>query len=996
MQRQQLTKICPDLLYNGSCNIGNCPKRHDAKLCEICHVICCPDSTFDAHLQSVPHQAKAAILDSKALKCALCSIVVTGRAPWDQHVAGAAHRKMAQAKGTSPRVDPVDPSVPAGHKRCPLCRRNIVSTAWSQHLQGQDHRKHEMVAGYRALYEQAQLDKNSVSVTHPHGVNFGVIDMSRSEEGITLNLTLTTTNPTARIDVVSAIAYTTSTKSANVFSVTLPSRANERVVAHAHPVTCSVQARHDVLGTYDGYVEITFEDAVKRRFAIIRQVKATIGSVQDYQLLKPQVPYKGKARVPWPKVRAFVPGRRPPALDAVPWVKKLPQAEIQAFLLSILTAQPENEATAKLRTSHVPPTLNGYNHGEFFKLLLWIEEFKADRDLRAYDMADVQFRKEGYHYIMAVPGLAEKRPSVVVGDRIEAQVANSSSGRCFEGFVHVVRLEDVCLRFGPSFKPTNGQRFNVRFKLNRIPLRRQHEALAAKGPALRVVLFPELSDASSHEAVRSEPPPRLYDNRLKNNTEQLRAVTSIMRLKPGSAPFIVFGPPGTGKTSTIVEAILQVLARDATARVLACAPSNSAADEILERLSTNLSNDSMFRFNAVSRDRITIPEGLFRYCHTNPQGVFSVPSQDCLKQYKVTVSTCVSAAFAYGIGLRPGYFTHIFIDEAAQATEAEVMAAVKRMTTSSTTIVLSGDPKQLGPIIRSEIARNLGFSKSYMERLMERPVYNVNAVRQKMIIKLLKNYRSHKAILDFPNEQFYDSDLQPCAAPSVVNTYIGSHVLASSKFPVVFHAITSNDDQEASSPSYFNIGQATLVKSYVTRLLGQGTRADDIGIITPYNAQAKKIRKLLTGVADTTTVGTVEAFQGKERRVIIVSTVRSTRELLTYDIKHALGFIANPRRFNVAVTRAQALLIVIGDPSVLSLDPLWRAFMNYVYQNSGWKGDTPSWDTNVPVDNSGDYVQEVLQASVEDLDEFARRMEQLVLEGVDGADAEDTPWREVE
>ena len=120
---------------------------------------------------------------------------------------------------------------------------------------------------------------------------------------------------------------------------------------------------------------------------------------------------------------------------------------------------------------------------------------------------------------------------------------------------------------------------------------------------------------------------------------------------------------------------------------MACAPSNSAADEILRRLKTSLDKDEIFRFNAVTRDRRTISEDLFRYCYTNPQGIFSVPKMDDLLGFKVVVSTCVSAAFAYGIGVQPGHFTHIFVDEAAQATEAEVMAAIKRMTTPATRVV---------------------------------------------------------------------------------------------------------------------------------------------------------------------------------------------------------------------------------------------------------------------------------------------------------------------
>lgn len=154
--------------------------------------------------------------------------------------------------------------------------------------------------------------------------------------------------------------------------------------------------------------------------------------------------------------------------------------------------------------------------------------------------------------------------------------------------------------------------------------------------------------------------------------------------------------------------------------------------------------------------------------------------------------------------------------------------------------------------------------------------------------------------------------------------------------------------------------------------------------------------------------------------MIIVSTVRSSREFVQYDLKHTLGFVANPRRFNgtpanhiqhtfltqplfiVAVTRAQALLIVIGDPEVLSLDPLWRSFLNYIYVNKGWKGPPPTWDTSVPVSEQGNYDQSIREAGLADMNDFTRRMESLTLAGIESGDDDDAdanvdrPWRETE
>lgn len=174
---------------------------------------------------------------------------------------------------------------------------------------------------------------------------------------------------------------------------------------------------------------------------------------------------------------------------------------------------------------------------------------------------------------------------------------------------------------------------------------------------------------------------------------------------------------------TIVEAILQLLRRKPTSRILACAPSNSAADLIASRL-TSLGSSVLFRLYAPSRAKEQVPTELRDYVFQNRDGYFSIPPKRKMQGFKVVVTTCVSAALVSGVGIPRGHYSHIFVDEAAQATEPEVMIAIKIMADRNTNVVLSGDPKQLGPIIRSSVAREFGLEKSYMERLMEREVYD--------------------------------------------------------------------------------------------------------------------------------------------------------------------------------------------------------------------------------------------------------------------------------
>lgn len=172
----------------------------------------------------------------------------------------------------------------------------------------------------------------------------------------------------------------------------------------------------------------------------------------------------------------------------------------------------------------------------------------------------------------------------------------------------------------------------------------------------------------------------------------------------------------------MVESIRQVLRLNPSARILVCAPSNSAADLLTTRLSSL--GLQLFRFYAPSRSGELVPAALLPFAHRTPDGHFAVPPPAAVARFRVVVATCVSAAFAHGIGVPRGHFSHVFVDEAGQATEPEVMVALRTMADHATNVVLSGDPRQLGPIVRSAVARELGLEKSYIERLMMLPVYD--------------------------------------------------------------------------------------------------------------------------------------------------------------------------------------------------------------------------------------------------------------------------------
>ncbi|KAI0945598.1 hypothetical protein AcW1_001783 [Taiwanofungus camphoratus] len=878
-----ISELCPDALYSGGCVNTHCSLKHGAKLCEICGVICAPMSNYQAHTRSKGHREKASVAASSVstwLRCPICNIKVSGNTVWSQHIAGARHRQTAAKQGLSPNVNPEDPDpLRANQKRCMLCNRIMLKSSWASHVEGQEHKRHESIATYKAAFEQAQNDKKGVTVSHGEGgIDFGVVGPQHSASIDALARTIVS----SQVFIVRVNVFSASQNAVCPFSAKI--EGGPQRLATGKDIKVVVKFRHSQHGRYEGRIEIMFQDAFQRPFVIIRQLRAVVGDVADHQLLKASSPFVQRKRIPWKHGQHYLPGRRPPALDAVPWVKKLPQAPMPTAIIEALSRRLPN-VIQSFRTTHLPQTLDHQTHGRHFKTILWVEEYRMEQDLHAYDMTGVTFKKEKLLYYLIVPGLAEKRPSVVVGDRIEVQPSSSTPGRCFEGWVHVVRLDDVGIDFHASFKPTAGQRFNVRFKLNRIPLLRQHQALSAFPPAPQRFLFPVAGHAGlGHAPTAVDLPFSPCNPLVATNPAQLQAVRSILRLRSGAAPFIIYGPPGTGKTVTVVEAIHQILLRNPGARILASTPSNSAADILAERLAS-LGTNQLFRFYAVSRDKKLVPSELMKFTHVSKEGCFAVPSAAKLAEFRVVVSTCGSASFAYGIGLSPGHFTHMFVDEAGQATEAEVMTAIKTMVTPSTQIILSGDPKQLGPIIRSSIARELGFGISYLERLMDRGLYDEQTGSGLSLVKLVRNFRSHEAILSFPNEKFYRNELQACGPSNVINSFIGSSQLVNSKFPVVFHAVSGQDEREASSPSYFNVDEITVGKNYVKdlkadrrhpigkilRVLGKrdsdscsSCQADkDIGIITPYNAQVHKFRKSLSFFAKDVKVASVEEFQGQ-------------------------------------------------------------------------------------------------------------------------------------
>ena len=391
-------------------------------------------------------------------------------------------------------------------------------------------------------------------------------------------------------------------------------------------------------------------------------------------------------------------------------------------------------------------------------------------------------------------------------------------------------------------------------------------------------------------------------------------------------------------------------------KILLVAPSNDATDILVEKLAPYFPPSEMMRVLAYTRSAEQCSPLVRRYVSKDLEGPHLVSA---MMSVQIVVSTVNLAArfWCSGGGFKKGWFDCICVDEAGHSTEPEVIGAtaslMKFSGQNAGQLVLAGDPNQLGPIITSEVCKKFGMGMSYMERLVTTsPAYKLNesdSYPPELVTLLVRNYRSHPAILKLPNEMFYKNKLLTCGDRLTTHSMVKWEHLPNIEagFPIVFHSVDGENQREGDSPSWFNPQEAILVAEIASLLAKHSRpaiRQDEIGIITPYARQVQKIRLLLK-VKDLgeIKVGSVETFQGQERRCIIISTVRSENDLLAHDRKYNLGFVANEKRFNVAVTRAKALLYVIGNPRVLQTDKKnWLPLLRYCRDNGSWMGQ--EWD----------------------------------------------------
>ncbi|MBA4065505.1 MAG: DNA-binding protein [Isosphaera sp.] len=436
------------------------------------------------------------------------------------------------------------------------------------------------------------------------------------------------------------------------------------------------------------------------------------------------------------------------------------------------------------------------------------------------------------------------------------------------------------------------------------------------------------------------------------NPPQVAAVELCLAAKDVA---IVHGPPGTGKTTTVVELIRQAMARGEA--VLACAPSNHAVDNLLEKLlaagelPVRLGHPARvapdLRARAVDLLAEKHPDArqarklakeafaLFRradkWTKEKPQPgekaalrkearemLGEVRRLEALAVERVLDEARVVCATLTGLDsqvLGRRRFALAVLDEACQATEPACWLPLLR----ADRVVLAGDHCQLPPTVLSQEAAEQGLSVSLMERLVA--LLGPDCARL-----LTVQHRMHAAIMGFSNAEFYGGEL-------VAHESVAGHRLCDlpgvraeplTETPVRFVDTAGagyDEELEEDTGSRRNVQEAGLAARVVRQLLAAGLTAGQVGVITPYRAQVRHLRELLADV-DGLEVDSVDGFQGREKEAVVVSLVRSNPE-------GGIGFLGDVRRTNVALTRARRSLTVIGDSATLSNHPFYARMLTH-------------------------------------------------------------------
>ncbi|XP_050417004.1 DNA-binding protein SMUBP-2 [Patella vulgata] len=423
---------------------------------------------------------------------------------------------------------------------------------------------------------------------------------------------------------------------------------------------------------------------------------------------------------------------------------------------------------------------------------------------------------------------------------------------------------------------------------------------------------------------------------------------------------VIHGPPGTGKTTTVIEVILQAVKQGL--KVLACAPSNIAVDNLVERLSSYkkkivrighparlLPSIQPYALDAIVANseetkivedvRKDLDKALSKMKTARNKGArqglkeevkllrkelrqrAATATKEILTKADVVLVTLTSATDDGPLKfIDKGHFDLVVIDENSQALEAACWIALLR----APRCILAGDHHQLPPTILSKQAEKEGLGETLMERVLK-------THRDEVVRMLTTQYRMNEAIMQWSSDQLYEGKLS--AHDSVKFHLLKDlpHVNQSeeTEIPLLLIDTAGCDLFELDLPeeiSKGNEGEAGIVASHVEKLVGCGLKPDEIAVIAPYNLQVDILRGLLSSKYPKLEIKSVDGFQGREKEAVIITCVRSNS-------KGDVGFLAENRRMNVAVTRARRHLALICDTETVSHDKFLKTMVEYFNEN---------------------------------------------------------------
>ena len=456
-------------------------------------------------------------------------------------------------------------------------------------------------------------------------------------------------------------------------------------------------------------------------------------------------------------------------------------------------------------------------------------------------------------------------------------------------------------------------------------------------------------------------PSTFSNHKSRLNPSQQKAVENILSAKEVA---IVHGPPGTGKTTTLVEAV-KALIKEEHQKILVVAPSNAAVDLLSDKIAeeginvirignpTRVSESLMsltldskiaehssmrelkrlrkqaaeFRdmahkykrhFGKAEREQRKALFAEARSIMTQVENTEQYIIDDLLSRARVITATLVGANHFTVKNLK---FRTVVIDEAGQALEPACWIPILK----AEKVVIAGDPYQLPPTIKSTEAGTGGLSITLLEKLI--------TLHPEAVSLLEIQYRMNEVIMGFSSKIFYDNKLK-------ADSSVGDHVLFAGDPPLAFVDTAGCGFEEmAEGTSTVNPEEAAFLFTHLTQLIAelkqhfQTENFPTVAIISPYKEQINILKDLLvhspalTAFGDKISVNTIDSFQGHERDVVYISMTRSNTD-------NRIGFLSEIRRMNVAMTRARKKLVVIGDSATLSQSPFYAEFIRYAEERN--------------------------------------------------------------